>query len=108
LEPKNQKVTYGRYFTEENYKKVTNRRYITEENFKKDGQRPEDPNTPRAPSGPERIEAGTARVPLRAGWERMLCKGEVPFRRRYLSLMLQVFYGIGRKGKMITFESNQI
>ena len=54
------------------------------------------------------IKAGTARVPLWAGWERGLCKGEVPFRRRFLSLMLQVFYGIGRKGKMITFENNQI
>ena len=53
------------------------------------------------------IEAGIARVPLRAGWERGLCKGEVPFGRRFQSLMLQVFYGIGRKGKMITFENNQ-
>jgi hypothetical protein len=26
------------------------------------------------------IKAGTARVPLRAGWERMLCEGEGPFR----------------------------
>ena len=90
MEPKNQKVTYGRYFTEENYGG----------NYQKGDQPPGDPNTPRAPSGPERIEAGTARVPLRAGWERGLCKGEVPFRRRYLSLMLQVLYGIGRKGKM--------
>ena len=72
------------------------------------GNNTSDANTPRAPSGPERIKAGLARVPLQARRERMLCKGEVPFRRRYLSLMLQVFYGIGRKGKMITFENNQI
>ena len=60
LEPKNQKVTYGRYFTEENYKNVSQKGDILV------GNNTSDPNTPRAPSGPKRIEAGTARVPLRA------------------------------------------
>ena len=35
-------------------------------------------NTPRAPSGPERIEVAYGKVPLRAGWVRMLCKGRAP------------------------------
>ena len=39
------------------------------------------------------IKAGTARVPLRAGWERMLCEGEGPNSVKVPSLMLQVFCG---------------
>ena len=36
-------------------------------------------NTPRAPPGPERIEVAYGKVPLRAGWVRMLCKGRESF-----------------------------
>ena len=74
------------------------------------GNNTSDANTPRAPSGPERIEAGTARVPLRAGWERMLCEGEGPNSVQVPSLMLQVFCGMtpgGSKSEKIERQREQ-
>ena len=40
-----------------------------------EGNSQEDANTPWAPAGPERIKVAYGKVPLRAGWVRMLCKG---------------------------------
>ena len=55
MEVKYQKVSYRRYFTEVNYKKETYRGYFTEVKYLKVGNLGQDANTPRAPSGPERI-----------------------------------------------------
>ena len=59
------------------------------------GDPPFELNTPRAPSGPERIKVAYGKVPLRAGWERMLCKGREPFRKGAPSISLRVFCGSG-------------
>ena len=52
-------------------------------------------NTPRAPTGPERIKVAYGKVPLRARWERELCKGREPFRKGAPSISLRVFCGSG-------------
>ena len=51
-------------------------------------------NTPRAPPGPERIKVAYGKVPLRAGWVRMLCKGRAPS-VKVSSIILQVFRETG-------------
>ena len=54
------------------------------------------PNTPRAHPGPERIKVAYGKVPLRARWERELCKEKGAFRKKGApSISLRVFCGSG-------------
>ena len=55
------------------------------------------PNTPRVPTDPERIEVAYGKVPLRAkvGERAVLKKQRVAASVEVLSINLQVFFGIG-------------
>ena len=63
--------------------------------YRRLGNPPFRSNTPRAPTGLERIKVAYGKVPLRARWERMLCKGREAFRKGAPSISLRVFCGSG-------------